>query len=321
MSYPVTERRCNASIFYKTIITMNEIRNISVVIADFACRINAIRDEALSLIRGAVAEHKVIGTFYKNLGEHYSHEQEPEEYDSSPIVVIHNTNFGAYGGYEAATVYDLFFDERKRLLCTLNGEACEDFDEPLEHIQTEGLLCIVEWLVEYDFITNDMKTQILTTYFFGHKVEVTLDMPDERDELYPFVPASVTDDFVERIECGARSGTFENLPDNELNTVSRGFFLSGSWCIVEIDYEKISRVLAWDYNRMQEESLTEELFIRHFGGVMGRHYYEKWSRVYAHDLRRMLAYFGYNLREGQRFCDMVAEQVRKYEQCQKQEKR
>ena len=300
---------------------MNEIRNISVVIADFACRINAIRDEALSLIRGAVAEHKVIGTFYKNLGEHYSHEQEPEEYDSSPIVVIHNTDFGAYGGYEAATVYELFTDERGRLLCTLNGEACEDFDEPLEHIQTEGLLCVVEWLVEYDFITNDMKTQILTTYFFGHKVEVTLHVPDERDKPYTSIPRSFTDDFVERIECGERSGMFENLPDDGLNTDGVGFFLSGSWRIVEIDYEKISRVLAWDYNRMQEESLTEELFIRHFGGVIGRHYYEKWSRVYDHDLRRMLAYFGNNLREGQRFCDMIAEQVAKYEHRQKQEKR
>lgn len=133
---------------------MNETKKVPVLIAAFACRINAIRDEALSLIRSAVAEHKIIGTFYKNLGEHYSHDQEPEEYDSSPIVVTHNTDFGSYGGYEAATVYELFTDGG-RLLCTLNGEAGEDFDEPLEHIQTEGLLCIVEWLVEHGFIADD----------------------------------------------------------------------------------------------------------------------------------------------------------------------
>jgi hypothetical protein len=134
---------------------MNKAKKESTLIAGFACRIDAIRDEALSLIRGAVAEHKIIGTFYKNLGEHYSHDQEPEEYSSSPIVVTHNTDFCSYGGYEAATVYELFTDERGRLLCTLNGEAGEDFDEPLEHIQTEGLLCIVEWLVEYGFIADD----------------------------------------------------------------------------------------------------------------------------------------------------------------------
>lgn len=134
---------------------MNETKKAPVLIAAFACRIDAIRDEALSLIRDAVAEHKVIGTFYKNMGEHYSHDQEPEEYDSSPIVVTHNTDFCSYGGYEAATVYELFLDGQGRLLCTLNGEAGEDFDEPLEHIQTEGLLCIVEWLVEYGFIADD----------------------------------------------------------------------------------------------------------------------------------------------------------------------
>ena len=134
---------------------MNETKKVPVLIAGFACRIDAIRDEALSLIRGAVTEHQVIGTFYKNLGEHYSHDQEPEEYGSAPVVVTHNTDFGSYGGYEAATVYELFTDERSRLFCTLNGEAGEDFDEPLEHIQTEGLLCIVEWLVEHGFIADD----------------------------------------------------------------------------------------------------------------------------------------------------------------------
>lgn len=134
---------------------MNKVKKEPVLIAGFASRINAIRDEALGLIRSAVTEHKVIGTFYKNLGEHYSHDQEPEEYDSTPIVVTHNTDFGTYGGYEAATAYELFTDERGRLLCTLNGEAGEDFDEPLEHIQTEGLLCIVEWLIEHGFVTDD----------------------------------------------------------------------------------------------------------------------------------------------------------------------
>lgn len=163
-----------------------------------------------------------------------------------------------------------------------------------------------------------MKIQRLTTNFFGHKVEVKLNLPEGCDTRYSSVPVSVSDDFSERIECGARSGTFKDLLDDELNTTGEGLSLSGSWHIVEIDYEKISRVLAWDYNFAPDEALTEELFIRYFGGVMGRHYYEKWARIYDHDLRRMLAYFGNNLREGQRFCDMVAAQVRKYEQRQPQ---
>lgn len=88
-------------------------------------------------------------------GRTLPYDTDTEEYDSSPIVVTRNDSFGTYGGYEAATVYELFLDERGRLRCTLNGEAGEYFDEPIEHIQTEGLLCIVEWLVEYGFIADD----------------------------------------------------------------------------------------------------------------------------------------------------------------------
>lgn len=155
--------------------------------------------------------------------------------------------------------------------------------------------------------------------FFGHKVEVTLNLPEECDNRYAFVPFSISDDFLQKIECGERYGTFENLPDDERSTIGEGFDLSGSWRIVAIDYEKISRVPAWDYNFASDEALTEELFIRYFGGAMGQHYYEKWSRVYDYDLRKMLAYFGDNLTEGQLFCNMIAEQVQKYEQRQKQE--
>lgn len=97
------------------------------------------------------------------------------------------------------------------------------------------------------------------THFFGHKVEVTLNLPDECGKRYKSVPFSIADDFSERIECGTRSGEFENLPDDELSTADEGSLLSGSWRIVEIDYEKIRRVLTWDYNFAPDEALTEEL--------------------------------------------------------------
>ena len=38
-----------------------------------------------------------------------------------------------------------------------------------------------------------MKTQRLTTYFFGHKVEVTLALSEEHDKPYVSVPRSVMD--------------------------------------------------------------------------------------------------------------------------------
>lgn len=119
-------------------------------------QLTRIREEAMRLIRQAVEnEDNILGTFYRNKGEHYRHDSSAEEYDTSPIVITHNAEFCSYGGYEAATLYELFIDEDNRLLCTLNGESGEDFDEPIEHLQTEGLIDITHWLEEQGFITQE----------------------------------------------------------------------------------------------------------------------------------------------------------------------
>lgn len=115
----------------------------------------SVRESLIEKIRCAVEkEDNIIGTFYQNRGAHYRDAEFPE-YDTSPIVVIHNSGFYGYGGYESATVYELFIDKAGRLLCTLNGEAGEDFDEPVGHVQIEGLFEIVHWLEEYGFIPDD----------------------------------------------------------------------------------------------------------------------------------------------------------------------
>lgn len=123
-------------------------------------RITAIRQETIRKIRKAVEkQNNIIGTFYTNKGVNFRHENESEEYDTSPIVVIHNPGYRSYGGYEANTVYELFIDSDDKLLCTLNGEAGEDFDEPIEHIQVEGLIEIAHWLEEQGFIESDTPEQ------------------------------------------------------------------------------------------------------------------------------------------------------------------
>lgn len=115
----------------------------------------SVRESLIEKIRRAVEkEDNIIGTFYQNRGAHFRDAEFPE-YDTSPIVVIHNSGFYGYGGYESATVYELFIDRTARLLCTLNGEAGEDFDEPVGHVQIEGLFEIVHWLEEYGFISDD----------------------------------------------------------------------------------------------------------------------------------------------------------------------
>lgn len=121
-------------------------------------RLDAIRKETIKLIREAVEkEGNIVGTFYCNKGVHFRHDDEnEEEYDDAPVVVIHNTAYGSYGGFEGNTVYELFIDTDGELLCTLNGEAGETFDELIEHVQVEGLLEIAHWLETYGFIDPDV---------------------------------------------------------------------------------------------------------------------------------------------------------------------
>lgn len=115
--------------------------------------ITGIRNKLIHTIKHIVTSNKnCIGTFYKNIGEHHTVSKVEDEYITSPIVVIHG-NLGGYGGFEAATVYDLFIDDG-RIKCTLNGEAGEDWDEPLENVQVEGLIDILDWLKENKFLVQ-----------------------------------------------------------------------------------------------------------------------------------------------------------------------
>ena len=62
----------------------------------------SIRRSLMEKIRDAVKkENNIIGTFYRNCGVHYR-EAESAEYETSPIVVVHNSAFYGYGGYESA---------------------------------------------------------------------------------------------------------------------------------------------------------------------------------------------------------------------------
>lgn len=119
-------------------------------------QIDYIRRKLIAHIRHTVEKQNgCISTFYKTNGEHHTENETEEEYCTSPIVVTHNTDISFYGNFEAATLYDLFIDKKDGgLKCTLNGEAGEDWDEPIENIQIEGLHNIAEWLVENGFDTD-----------------------------------------------------------------------------------------------------------------------------------------------------------------------
>lgn len=81
-----------------------------------------------------------------------------------------------------------------------------------------------------------------------------------------------------------------------------------------INHNILSRVALWNNNFSQFESLTKELFQEHFGNRMGEHYFNKWFYTYEQNFMQMIAYYGANSTDGQRFCDMVAEQMQRYEE-------
>jgi hypothetical protein len=80
-----------------------------------------------------------------------------------------------------------------------------------------------------------------------------------------------------------------------------------------LDHRFMLRIAIWVRNYGPEEGLAKELFSETYGSVMGNHYLDKWENTYKHDIFSMIAYFGIDTKEGQLFCDMIMQQMQKYE--------
>lgn len=116
----------------------------------FLTGLRAIRNDIVETIRETVAKNDhILGTFYMNKGITFV-DGDFREYETSPVVVLHNTLNRSYGGFEGATLYELFTSESGKLICVLNGEGGEFFNEPIENIQIESLIGILEWIEDYD---------------------------------------------------------------------------------------------------------------------------------------------------------------------------
>lgn len=108
-----------------------------------------LRRKLIETITFATKKHNnFIDTYYRE-------ENSDAEYDTSPLVVAEDDSaFNRYGGYEAATLYNLFVRD-DQVICTLNGEAGENFEEPITAVQTDGLIVVAQWLEEYGFIADE----------------------------------------------------------------------------------------------------------------------------------------------------------------------
>ena len=83
---------------------------------------------------------------------------------------------------------------------------------------------------------------------------------------------------------------------------------------MRLNYNDMLLLAIWEYNRRQDEDLTLELFQETFGQVLGAHFHDKWVHYYNKNLLMMAAYFRGEEENGQKFCDMVTRQVKRYTQ-------
>lgn len=115
----------------------------------------SLRSTLLKIIADTVRSHSnFIDTYYVEEGR-------DAEYKDSPIVVTEDDSaFNRYGGYEAATLYNLQISDDV-VICTLNGEGGENFELPITTVQTDSLIVIVQWLEEYGFIASEKPDTIV----------------------------------------------------------------------------------------------------------------------------------------------------------------
>ena len=86
---------------------------------------------------------------------------------------------------------------------------------------------------------------------------------------------------------------------------------------MELSYNQLLLISLWQYNHHGEEGLPLQLFEKTFGKAYGSHYYDKWTNYFNRNLWDMIAYFKGESENGQKFCDMVAGQVKLYQQNRK----
>ena len=86
---------------------------------------------------------------------------------------------------------------------------------------------------------------------------------------------------------------------------------------MELNYNQLLLISLWQYNHRREEDLTLQLFEEAFGKAYGSHCYDKWIHYFNRNLWDMIAYFRGEEENGRKFCDMLARQVKLYQQNRK----
>lgn len=166
-------------------------------------------------------------------------------------------------------------------------------------------------------VREDMPPQVLTETYRGLRIEVTL------TSVVPYnLISHIPEDILNNIEKGLKnnmtSGSFADdhtgdmvKPTDSSSEIYTTF--SGSWRIVELSFKLISRIIRWWNDGHKAEEFNCALFARYFGKESGPEYYNRWVGHCKENLLDMFGTFLSDNEDGQKFCDMIMEQVVKYE--------
>lgn len=238
-------------------------------------------------------------------------EYSPREQGFAPYELVDGRAYKIHLKINAREIYNAVYHH-----CTLTGKhyfAKGDEIYPLEDVMSHSL--------KGHEPGTDTPPQVLTDYYCGHLIEVTFTSVIPGNTLQQ-IPDSVYDNIMEALKENVVEGIFteeetgDNLyipgegdrDDDEVYTV-----YAGSWRVIEMDFNLISRLVMWWNNGYSEKLFTYDLFIRHFGEKAGPEYYVKWLDR-KEDLIDMFSCFVSEHEDGQIFCNMIMEQVRQYEQ-------
>ena len=166
-------------------------------------------------------------------------------------------------------------------------------------------------------VREDMPPLVLTGTYFGHRIEVTFTSIIPYN-LFTQVPDDVLDSVGKDLKKNMVSGTFSDDHTGDMVTPADGSgdvytTFAGSWRIVELQFELMSRIAMWWNNGYSAGEFDCASFIRHFGEKTGRKYYDRWVNHCKENLLDMFGTLVSEQEDGQLFCDMVMQQVELYE--------
>lgn len=150
---------------------------------------------------------------------------------------------------------------------------------------------------------NNNVLQVIIDSFLQHPIEVSFIALRDHEPLQ-FIPDCVKEEILNQLS-DSDKGDF---------TAEQTGGFAGKWRTIKLGHNILHRLAMWIFQVYPEDmKLTEADFIKWFGEFDGKNLFKRWTNYYKCDFMRMITHFGPSGEKGQIFCDMVMEQINKYE--------